>query len=260
MSSPALPRLLFIHGAWVNAQCWNPIIAELTAHGYHCTAPNWPHKDQPSDPELANIGIAEILEHYKKIIESYDAPPILIGHSFGGLFTQLLLNQGYGAAGIVLNSAPTKELLPLYLSVWQTNLPVIRQFLFSGLMRLTPKQFGYSFANLSNHTEQQRIYDTYVLNETPRIFRQALTAPFHDLTKVDYSKPAKPLLFLAGEKDLLCPAQQNQINAAHYCNALVTCEVLPNRNHGMLFQSDYEVVGQHMISWLQRYNTPTASH
>jgi pimeloyl-ACP methyl ester carboxylesterase len=245
-------EIVFIHGAWVNANCWNPIVTALRAQGYNCTAPNWPHKDQPNDPELANIGITEILEHYKKIIGQYATPPVLVGHSFGGLFTQLLLNQGYGAAGIVLNSAPTKELLPLYLSVWQTNLPVIRQFLFSSLMHLTPKQFGYSFAHRSTPTEQQQIYDTYVMGETPRIFRQALTAPFHNLTKVDYSKPAKPLHFLAGGDDLLCPAEQNQTNAAHYRSNLVTCQVLPNRNHGMLFQAGYKEVADHILTWLQQ--------
>lgn len=247
----AKPELLLIHGAWVNGKCWDPLLTELRAAGYQCTAPNWPHKQQANGPELASIGIAEILEHYKKAIAQYTTPPVLIGHSFGGLFTQLLLNQGYGSAGIVLNSAPTKELLPLYLSVWQTNLPVVRQFLGSGLMHLTPKEFGYSFAHLSTPAEQQQIYDTYVMDETPRIFRQALTAPFHHLTKVDYSKPAKPLLFLAGEKDLLCPAEQNQINAAHYRSPLVTCQVLPNRNHGMLFQAGYEEVTQALRAWLE---------
>ena len=249
------PELLLIHGAWVNGQCWNPILTQLRAAGYQCTAPNWPHKQQANDPALASIGIAEILEHYKKIIGQYTTPPVLIGHSFGGLFTQLLLNQGYGSAGIVLNSAPTKELLPLYLSVWQTNLPVVRQFLFSGLMHLTAKQFGYSFAHLSTPAEQQQIYDTYVMHETPRIFRQALTAPFHHLTKVDYAQPAKPLLFLAGGADLLCPAKQNQINAAHYNSPLVTCQVLPNHNHGMLFQEGNVVVAQHMVDWLKRLNS-----
>jgi pimeloyl-ACP methyl ester carboxylesterase len=245
------PNVLFIHGAWVNGRCWDPIKLLLEQQGYSCAAPNWPHKDKPNAPELAKIGIAEILEHYQSIIRQYATPPVLIGHSFGGLFTQLLLNQGYGSAGIVLNSAPTKELLPLYLSVWQTNLPVVRQFLGSRLMRLTPKEFGYSFAHLSTPAEQQKLYDTYVMNETPRIFRQALTAPLHNLTKVDYAKPAKPLLFLAGEKDLLCPAKQNKINCAQYRSDKVTYQRLPNRNHGMLFQTGYEEIAKRILNWLE---------
>ncbi len=248
----AKPFLLLIHGAWVNGSCWDPIKAQLEEVGYQCLAPNWPHKDTRDDSGLAQVGIIEILDHYKQIISGYSTPPVLIGHSFGGLFTQLLLNQGYGAAGIVLNSAPTKELLPLYLSVWKTNLPVIRQFAFSSLMHLTPKQFGYSFAHHSTTTEQQHIYDTYVMGETPLIFRQALTAPFHNLTKVDYSKPAKPLLFLAGGDDLLCPAEQNQTNAVHYRSPLVTCQVIPNQNHGMLFQADHGVVTKHILTWLEK--------
>lgn len=246
----AKAELLFIHGAWVSGKCWNPIITEFKKQGYTCTSPNWPFKDTPNNPELTKVGITEVLNHYKQIVSGYSTPPVLIGHSFGGLFTQLLLNQGYGAAGIVLNSAPTKELLPLHGSVWKTNLPVVRQFLFSHLMHLTSKQFGYSFAHLSSPAEQQQIYDTYVMDETPRIFRQILTAPFHNLTKVDYNKPSKPLLFLAGANDLLCPAKQNQLNAKHYNSQEVICQVLSNRNHGMLFQTGYTKVAQAMLAWL----------
>lgn len=242
--------LVLIHGAWVNGRCWEPVKQSLEQAGYQCAAPHWPHKDKPNDAALANVGITEILEHYKRIIRQYDTPPVLIGHSFGGLFTQLLLNQGYGAAGVLLNSAPTKELLPLYASVWQTNFPVVKQFLFNSLMQLTLSEFSFSFLHHSPATEQRELYQQ-VLPETPRIFRQALSAPFHNLTKIDYSVPPKPMLFLAGENDLLCPARQNNVNAEHYHSTNVQYQVVPKGNHGMLFQAaTYPIVTEKILAWL----------
>ena len=105
---------VFVHGGWVTPACWDPFVSYFEARGYRCLAPAWPGKDRPveairADPSpLAGLGIREIVDHYERIIRSLDEPPILIGHSFGGLFVQLLVDRGLGAAGIAIDSAPPK--------------------------------------------------------------------------------------------------------------------------------------------------------
>ena len=112
--------VLFIHGGWVTPACWDPFVSFFESRGYRCLAPAWPGKDRSveairADPSpLAGLGIGEIVDHYDRIVRALDEPPIIIGHSFGGLFVQLLLDRGLGSAGIAIDTAPPKGVFPFY--------------------------------------------------------------------------------------------------------------------------------------------------
>src|SRR6478752_10252567 len=99
--------IVFIHGAWITAESWGPFAREFEAKGYECLTPSWPFLDGGAvqirsslDPKFANLGIQEIADHYDTIVRGLPEPPIIIGHSFGGLMTQLLLDRGLGKAGV----------------------------------------------------------------------------------------------------------------------------------------------------------------
>src|SRR4029453_4501536 len=106
--------VLFIHGGWVTPSCWDRFVSYFEARGHRCLAPAWPGKDRwakgtRADPSpLAGLGIGEIVDHYDRIARELDEPPILIGHSYGGLFVQLLLDRGLGAGGVGVDTAPPK--------------------------------------------------------------------------------------------------------------------------------------------------------
>ena len=124
--------LVFLHGAWVTPLCWEKFIPFFEAKGYTCHAPAWPHKDRSIDelrrnpaPELARLGITEIVDHYDRFVRRLDQPPILIGHSYGGLFVQMLFDRGLGAAGVAIDSAPPRGVLPFYPSVIRANSGVL---------------------------------------------------------------------------------------------------------------------------------------
>ncbi len=110
--------IVFLHGAWVTPLCWEKFIPFFEARGYRCVAPAWPGKDRPieairADPSpLAGLGVGEIVDHYDQLIRAMDEPPILIGHSFGGLVVQLLLSRGLGSAAVAVNPCPPPGLLP----------------------------------------------------------------------------------------------------------------------------------------------------
>lgn len=95
---------LFIHGAFMTPRHWDNRIPFFQANGFSGLAPAWPYRDRPIDelrknppPELATLGAAAILDHYAAVIKKLPQPPILIGHSAGGLGVQLLLDRGLGA-------------------------------------------------------------------------------------------------------------------------------------------------------------------
>ncbi|MEA2676438.1 MAG: hypothetical protein QOJ81_579, partial [Chloroflexota bacterium] len=99
-------RIVFLHGAWVTPRCWDPMRGWFEARGYECIAPAWPGKDRSvaeinADPSpLKGLGIGEIVASYEKVVRGLDEPPFLVGHSFGGLFAQILLDRGLGAKGV----------------------------------------------------------------------------------------------------------------------------------------------------------------
>src|SRR5512133_2928600 len=107
--------IVFVHGAWMTPLCWEKFVGFFEGRGYGCIAPAWPHNEgtveelRKKPPEgLAGLGIQEIVVRYAREIAKLNEPPILIGHSFGGLFVQMLLDRGLGSAGIAIDTAPPK--------------------------------------------------------------------------------------------------------------------------------------------------------
>src|SRR5690242_15344221 len=110
--------VVFVHGAWVTPGCFDRFGMRFEARGHPCLAPAWPYDDRPVEelradpaPELAHQGVTEIVDHYDRIVRAQPEPPILVGHSFGGLFVQMLLDRGLGAAGVALDPAPPRGVL-----------------------------------------------------------------------------------------------------------------------------------------------------
>lgn len=62
-----------------------------------------------ADPTpIERVTVPAISEHLEAIVGELESPPIIIGHSAGGVFTQILLDHGFGAAGVASDSAPTE--------------------------------------------------------------------------------------------------------------------------------------------------------
>ena len=123
--------IVLIHGMWMTPLSWEHWMERYTARGHHVLAPAWPGLDaEPEqlrrDPSpLRGLGITEIVDHYETIIRGLDRPPIIIGHSFGGLHTQLLLDRGLGAAGVALDTAAPKGVLRLPFSTLRAAWPAL---------------------------------------------------------------------------------------------------------------------------------------
>src|SRR6266446_7067835 len=225
-----MKTVVFIHGAWVTPACWDRFVAFYTKRGYRCVAPPWPRKDRSvkqlrnDSSGLAGLGVQEILDHYDRIIRGQPEPPILIGHSFGGLFVQMLLDRGLGAAGVAIDSAPPRGVFATELSVFRSNLPVLMQpGARKGVVRMTYPQFRYAFVNmLSEHDAP----------ETGRIFFQ--TALGTNAVRVDFGNATRsPLLMIAGERDHVVAAGLNRSNYRKYARSKARTDFkeFPGRCH-----------------------------
>ena len=257
-----LTNIVFVHGAWVTPLCWEKFVEFYEARGVTCLAPAWPYKDRTidqlrtsPDPAFGKLTIEQIISHYAGIIGKMSTPPVLIGHSFGGLFVQMLIDRGLGAAGIAIDSAPPKGVLPfLYPTEVRANFRIlVTPGLWNRVIRMSLAGFQYTFTNNMPEAEQRAAYDRYVVPESGRIFWQTATALFNNATKVNFRNTTRPpLLMIAGSADHVCPAAQNRVNFNRYkaSPARTDYKEFPNRAHWIIAQSGWEEVATYIADWV----------
>jgi pimeloyl-ACP methyl ester carboxylesterase len=255
-----MPTVVFIHGAWVTPACWDQFAGFYTKRGYRCLAPPWPRKDRSIEEQrespsaLAGLGVQEIVDHYEAIIRDELQPPFLIGHSFGGLFVQMLLDRGLGAAGVAIDSAPPRGVFATELSVFRANLPVLLQpGARKGVVKMTYPQFRYGFANMLDEVDAQAAYDKHVVPETGRIFFQAALGG--QAVRVNFSNPARgALLMIAGERDHVVAAGLNRSNFRKYARSRARTDFkeFQGRCHWIIAQDGWDEVAEYAAAWLEK--------
>jgi len=257
---PQAETIVLIHGMWMTPLSWEHWVNHYTDRGHRVLAPAWPGLDKEPeelrrDPSpLRGIGITDVVDHYDKIIRGLDRPPIIIGHSFGGLFAQLLLDRGLGGAGVALGTAAPKGVLKLPLSTLRSAWPALSNP--ANLHKETPltqKQFHWCFTNALSREESDSVYQRYYIPGSARPFFQAGLANFNPnaTTKVNYKNAARaPLLLATGAEDRICPPSVNESNFKQQRKAPSATEhkEYPGRSHWP-GQDGWEEVADYLLNW-----------
>ncbi|MFO0615716.1 MAG: alpha/beta hydrolase [Polyangiaceae bacterium] len=251
--------IVFIHGMFVTPACWEEWVARFEGKGYRCSAPAWPLHERPvaeqrakhPDPELGALSIPALVEHFARIIEGLGEPPILVGHSMGGLLVQLLVQRGLAKAGVAIDSAPPKGVASFKWSFLRSNWPVISPFVSKHKpFFMSFEQFVYTFVHTLPPDEQRAAYERHVVPESRIVGRGTLS----DAAAIDFDRPHAPLLFVAGELDRIIPASLNRSNHARYKDAGSITELVefPGRTHYIIGQPGWTEVADHVEAWLAR--------
>jgi pimeloyl-ACP methyl ester carboxylesterase len=261
---PPAPRpVLFLHGLWLHASSWQPWVETFDAAGYTSSAPGWPGdsdtveatREQPE--KIAGHGIDDVVEHFAGIIASADAPPVLIGHSFGGLLVQKLLGQGLGCAGIAIDAAPIKGVRPVPLSALRAAFPVLKNPANSSrAVSLTQSQFRYAFGNALAPEESDALYERWTIPAPGKPLFQAATANLtrHSEASVATGTAARgPLLMILGGRDHTVPAAVVRSARKQYRHSDATTELLefPDRGHSLVIDSGWAEIANACLSWLR---------
>ncbi len=210
MTQPGRP-VVFVHGLWLHASSWNPWLELFQEAGYAPTAPGWPGDldtvaESRRDPgHVAGQGINDVVDHYAGIIRGLSAPPVVIGHSFGGLIAQRLLGQDLAAAAVAIDAAPIKGVLNLPVSALKVASIALRKPANRNLaVSLTAEQFRYGFGNVLSEQESAELYDRWTVPSPGRPLFEAALANFtpRSPAKVNTgNKTRGPLLLTAGGHD-----------------------------------------------------------
>lgn len=260
MSRPA-KTIVLIHGLWVTPSSWAKFKSYYESLGHKVIAAPWPgvNKDAAAmrrdSSGLHGIGIEEVVTHYSKIIRSLPEPPIIMGHSYGGLITQLLIDRGLGAAGVAIDSVPPKGILILPLSTYLALTPAFLQpSTFKRTFIFTFKKWWKVFANTLPESEAREEYEREVIPASGRaIFQAALSnlTP-HSLAAIDFRKSGRaPLLFIGGEQDVIMPAALNRKNFKEYKagSAVTEYKEFSSRSHYIIAEKGWEEVAEYALRW-----------
>jgi pimeloyl-ACP methyl ester carboxylesterase len=260
-----MSTIVLIHGMWMTSLSWEHWAARFREQGHDVLAPAWPGLEaEPEelrrDPSpLKGLSITDIVDHYDRIIRGLDQPPVIVGHSFGGLVAQLLADRGLGTAVVSLDTAAPKGVLKLPLSTLRAAWPALRNpFGKNNVVPLTRDQFYWCFTNALTREASDAVCDRHYIPGSARPFFQAGYANFNPnaVTKVDYENPNRPpLLLVTGTEDRICPPSVNESNWKKQRQAPSATEhkEYPGRCH-FPGQDGWEEVADYTLSWTSQHS------
>ena len=259
------PPVVFVHGLWLLPNSWDRWAALFEEAGFAALTPGWPDdpdtvEEAKAHPEVfAGKSIGQVADHFETIIRGLDRKPAIIGHSFGGLLTQILAGRGLAAVSVAIDPAPFRGVLPLPISALKSAFPVLgNPANRNRAVPLTFDQFRFSFANAVTEEEAQQLYDTYSVPTAGKPLFQAATANLNPWTeaKVDTDNPDRgPLLIISGEKDnTVPPAIANASYKQQQDNAGVTEIIeIKGRGHALTIDSGWREVAETALAFVKRF-------
>ena len=257
--------IVLVHGFWVTPRSWENWISHYEKKGYRVIAPGYPGFEVEvealnADPSIIiNVTVPGIIEKIEGIIREMDTPPIIMGHSAGGAFTQILLDHGYGAAGVALNSAPTEGVRVVPASQVKSTFPVLKSPANRHkAVGLNFEEWKYAFTNTFTDQEARALYERYHIPANGGILWGSVLAnsqPGHQDTWVDYHNDNRaPLLFVSGSEDHIMPPAIQQSNAKHYkSNTITEIKEYAGYAHLLPAQQGWEDIADYVLDWALRH-------
>lgn len=250
--------IVLIHGAWLTPAIWQPWIARYEAQGYRVLAPAWPLMDRSVEelrhsphPDLGKLTLGKIVDHYAAIVAALPEQPILIGHSYGGLIVQMLLDRGIGAAGVSIDPGPAAGIKP-GAKAFLSALPVFLAWRgWSRALTMSFRQFAKNFANGLPVESQQAAFNEHIVPAPGRIYYQSVLG-FG--ASVDWKKSERaPLLLVSGTDDRTVEPGMVRQNHARYAASSATTELasFPGRNHLLIASPGWEEIADSALKWAQ---------
>ena len=247
---------MLVHGAYVTPDCWAKFRKRFEDQGRAVIAPAWPYFDRSvadlqrnPDPRIAALTIRDLVDHYDKLIRALPEPPILIGHSFGGLIVQMLLDRGLGAAGVAIDAGPPRGVLASLRAI-RSALPVLLAWRgWSRILTMSLNSFSTTFANTLPASQMKETYERYIVPVPGRIFFQAALGLGNGVTFNNPKRP--PLLLIAAGEDRT--STSSMVRAMHKKHSLAPRRTdiieFPHLSHWLIAEPGWEKVADQAINW-----------
>jgi pimeloyl-ACP methyl ester carboxylesterase len=264
-NATGLTPVVFIHGLWLLGSSWDRWAAVFEEAGYTTLTPGWP--DDPETVEQASANpqvfagktVAAVADHFAEVIGSLQRKPAVIGHSFGGLLTQIVAGRGLAEVSVAVDPAPFRGVLALPISALRAAMPVLRNPANrKRAVALSYEQFRFAFANAVDEEEAKELYRMFAVPAPGAPLFQAATANLNPRTeaKVDSANPDRgPLLIISGEKDHTVPWAIANASYKKQARNPGTTEIIeiPGRGHALTIDSGWRKVADTALEFVKRF-------
>ena len=266
-----MTNVVLIHGLWVASTAWEPWQEYFQARGHRAFAPAWPgehgtpEESRRHAADQAGYGIDELTDHFATYLAQFDTPPVVIGHSFGGLIAQKLLGENKAAAAIAIDPAPIKGVKPLPLTQLRSALPVLANPLNKGRARgLTEAQWRFGFGNALTADESSELWATWAIPSPGRPLFEAAGANFssHSPAAVDTANATRgPLLITGGTADHTVPLVTAKAAHGLYgkSGAVTDFHAFEGRGHSLTIDGGWRDVADVALEWMAQRRVASAA-
>src|SRR3954453_12113700 len=259
------PTVVFVHGLWLLAGSWDPWREVFHEAGYATVATDWPGDpatvaEGKANPEtFAKHSIAQIIDHQIEVIRALDTKPAIIGHSFGGLFTQILAGKGLASVSVAIDPGPGRGVLPLPFSALKVaSVALSNPANRNKAVALSAAQFRYGFASSVSETESLELYERYSVPGSGMPLFSAAFANVNPGTaaRADFTNPQRgPMLVMSGEKDHTVP---HAVAYAAYKkqrknSAVTSFTEMPDRGHSLTIDSGWREVADAALAFVMKH-------
>ena len=257
--------VVLIHGLFLTKSSWQGWVDRYTSRGFNVLAAAWPGLDRSvaelrADPSpLIDLTIEKILDDLDASVRAFDSSAIIMGHSFGGLFAQLLAYRGLGSAVVGIDATAPAGVLDLPFSTLKASAPVLANPLnVSKATMLTPEQFHYAFTNTLTPAESNVLYDMYAVPCANRVLFEGAfenVVP-HSAARIDVTIERPPILLISGGSDHLVTPGYTRKNYELISRSPSTTSLkeYPDRPHFTGVVPGWEEISDYALDWSLRVN------
>jgi pimeloyl-ACP methyl ester carboxylesterase len=255
-------NILFLHGMFQNSKSWERWVAFFEQRGFSCSAPDWPyHEGNPWDLRakipagLGQLTLARVVEACAAKCGKGN-PPIVIGHSVGGLVAQILAARGLASAAVCISSVAPNALVAVDWHLVKNVTAITNPLKGHDPFLMSPEGFHENFCNTMTPEESDQAYQVTATHDSRQVLRDCLGRTGH----IDLSAPHVPLLFISGDSDHIIPAALNRRNCEHYKDKGSVAEhvVFANRGHFICGAPGWMQVAAFSHDWLMAQRSELA--